>query len=292
MRPTWPEDLVSADATSISEARALLVGAEHILVATGSGMSAAAGYDYGDEAYFARVHPELHAMGARNCLQFITTELPQQVLWTFWRNYVWDIRLHPHPHPKPLDSRLREMIADRDYAVLTSNVDELLARNGFSVDAYAKPQGDYAFYQCTKPCVRRVWDVAPVVERLRDDAATHPGLSRPEVLPTCPNCGGPTFLNVRADSSFIDEHLRPGIAEANNWLSALPQDGQGVVVLEIGAGFNTPSVVRWPVEHIVRSPPESQLVRVNIAHPGVPQDLAGRSASVSDAETLLEGAAG
>ena len=60
MRPTWPEDLVSADATSISEARALLVGAEHILVATGSGMSAAAGYDYGDEAYFAKYNYNQH----------------------------------------------------------------------------------------------------------------------------------------------------------------------------------------------------------------------------------------
>lgn len=292
MRPTWPEDLVAAETTSIREARTLLAQAEHILVATGSGMSAAAGYDYGDEAYFARVHPELHAMGARNCLQFITTELPQQILWSFWRDHVWDIRLHPHPDPNPLYARLREMIGDRDHAVLTSNVDELLARNGFSGVAYAKPQGDYAFYQCTKPCVRRVWEVAPIVERLRDDAAAHPGLSRPEVLPTCPNCGGPTYLNVRADSSFIDDHLQPGIAQVNNWLSALPQDGQGVVVLEIGAGYNTPSVVRWPVEHIVRSLPRSRLLRVNVAHPGVPQDLAGRSASVSDVEALLEGAAG
>jgi len=106
------------------------------------------------------------------------------------------------------------------------------------------------------------------------------------VIPHCPHCGGSVFMNVRLDSSFIDEPYDEQRERSNHWL--LEAQHQRLLVIEIGAGFNTPSVVRWPMEDIVSTIPQAQFVRINLTHPELPSEIADKSIALAvDVGTAL-----
>jgi NAD-dependent SIR2 family protein deacetylase len=87
-----------------------------------------------------------------------------------------------------------------------------------------------------------------------------------DAVPTCPNCGGDVFLNVRLDAGFVERPYQPQRERMSQWLT---QATGRLLVLEFGAGFNTPGVVRWPLERLVRQR-GAAFVRVNPAHSQVP----------------------
>lgn len=268
-------DLVPGAGTA-DDARAWLADADKILLTAGAGLSAAAGYDYGDTARFAELFPALYAAGFRARYELIGAPLSPLMLWGFWAVHTTDIRFDPRPNP--LYAALRDLVGDTDHFALTSNVDALFARNGFDPDRVFTPQGDYGLYQCITPCTRQVWESRPVIEQVLAGYDPATGAASPETVPACPVCGGATYLNVNAGPNYIGDHFWPTGRALESWL-AEDRDSK-IVVLEIGAGFNTPSVVRWPSDQITRALPAARLVRVNPVAAGVPVDLVGRAASL------------
>ncbi|MGZ3146222.1 hypothetical protein ACVDFE_30360 [Lentzea chajnantorensis] len=244
--------------------------ADRVLVAAGAGLSAAAGYDYSDTERFAELFPVLHRTGLRARYQLIGLPLPPRLLWGYWAVHVDDIRFAPAPNP--VYTRLREVVGGKDNFVLTSNVDGLFARNGFA-DVWS-PQGDYGRYQCETPCTRETWESRPVVEAAL--AAYDPDTGETSAVPACPRCGGAVFLNVHKGPEYVPDHYEPDGTRLREWLAAAGK----LVVVEIGAGFSTPTVIRRPVESLVRGLPHARLVRINRDHAEVPGDLAGRAASI------------
>ncbi|MFC0435672.1 NAD-dependent protein deacetylase of SIR2 family [Kutzneria buriramensis] len=267
----------------IDTCRRWLDEAEHVLVAAGAGLSAAAGYDYGDAARFAELFPALHKAGLRARYQLIGLPLPQPLLWGYWSVHVDDIRFGPGANP--VYQQLREIVGGRDHFVMTSNVDGLFERNGFSRERIWTPQGDYARYQCELPCTRQTWASRPIVEAAL--ATYDPESGTVTSPPTCPNCGGRVFLNVRKGPEFIEDPYVATGRRLAKWLEDRAASG-GLVVLEIGAGLSTPTVIRRPAEAIVRGTSGARLIRVNQGHPRIPGDLSDRALSVPyDAATLL-----
>lgn len=253
----------------IDTCRRWLDEAPHILVAAGAGLSAAAGYDYADTARFAELFPAHHRLGLRARYQLIGLRLPPPLLWGYWSVHVADIRFGAAENP--LYRQLRDLIGDRDHFVMTSNVDGLFERNGFAADRIWTPQGDYGRYQCELPCTGQTWPSRPIIEAAL--AGHDPASGTVATVPTCPNCGGPVFLNVHKGPEFIDDPYVATGRRLVEWLDDVP----GLVVLEIGAGLSTPGVIRWPAEAVVRRTPGARLIRVNRDHPGIPADLAGLS---------------
>ncbi|SEQ18909.1 NAD-dependent protein deacetylase of SIR2 family [Lentzea albida] len=244
--------------------------ADQVLIAAGAGLSAAAGYDYSDAARFAELFPFLHAWGLRARYQLIGLPLPPRLLWGYWSVHVDDIRFGARPNP--VYEGLRDLVGDRDHFVVTSNVDGLFARNGFVEDRIWTPQGDYGRYQCETPCTRETWPSRPVVEAALAtyDAAT----GEVTAVPSCPRCGGAVFLNVHKGPEYVPDHYVPAGRRMRDWVR------DGVLVLEIGAGYSTPGVIRSPVESLVRTLPSARLVRINRDHADVPADLGERAMSV------------
>ncbi len=237
-----------------SEADALLIGA-------GAGLSAAAGIDYSDPEDFARVFPVLARRGFRARHQLIGYQRWSQAEhWAYWATHVNDIRFGPRPHP--VYARLRELCAGKDSFVLTSNVDAMFERNGFDTQRIFTPQGDYATMQCRKPCRQEVWPSQPAVElALRHlDAATFK-LTAPDAIPRCPTCGGEVFMNVRIDRAFIEVPYRAQAERLNAWLSQVSR--KRLLLVDIGSGFNTPTVVRWQLERLALALPHARLARIN-----------------------------
>ncbi|MGW2328376.1 NAD-dependent protein deacetylase of SIR2 family [Streptomyces sp. NPDC001700] len=264
-------------AAAVGTIRTWLSEADRVLITAGAGLSAAAGYDYGDEDRFRQLFPALYRRGLRS-RYMVGVPLPPALLWGYWAVHIDDVRFSTAPNP--LYQRLRALVDGKDQWVMTSNVDGLFARGGFAPDRIFTPQGDYGRYQCGTPCTPATWDSRPLVGQLLAayDPATG-AVTAPAALPRCPNCGGEVEINVRVGPQFVDTPYLPAGHRLQEWLGTAPADTR-LLILEFGAGFNTPGVIRRPGEHLARHFPAARLVRVNPDHPETPADLADRALPV------------
>ena len=267
--------------------RAWVEEADRVLIAAGAGLSAAAGYDYGDTERFRELFPALYRLGLRS-RYLLGVPLSQNMMWGYWAVHIDDIRYDPEPNQ--LNRGLRELVGDRDHWVMTSNVDALFARNGFEADRIFTPQGDYGRLQCAVPCSRDTWPSRPFLDAILASYDRDTGrVTDPAALPCCPRCGADVFPNVRVGPEFVDDAHLPAGRRLVQWLDDAPTDNT-LLVLEIGAGFNTPGVIRHPTEKLVRQTPRARLVRINPDHPDVPSDLGERALSGPlGADRLLDG---
>ncbi|MGW5690898.1 NAD-dependent protein deacetylase of SIR2 family [Streptomyces asiaticus] len=284
-RPTPPAALAFDLEAAAATIRSWLDDADRLLITAGAGLSAAAGYDYGDTKRFEELFPALHRLGLRS-RYLVGVPLPPALLWGYWAVHIDDIRFDPTPNP--LYRQLRTLTSGKDHWVMTSNVDALFARNGFASDRIFTPQGDYGRYQCTTPCTSTTWDTEPLVAQLLAAYDPHTGaITVPAALPRCPHCGGDVEINLRIGPEFVDAPYLPAGRHLQDWLTSADV-GTRLLILEFGAGFNTPGVIRHPGEYLTRAFPHACLVRVNPTHPKVPTDLSDRALAVpADASQLL-----
>ena len=254
---------------------------DRVLIGAGAGLSVAAGIDYGDPVSFERLFPAMVRRGFRARYQLIGySGLSPAAHWGYWATHVHDVRFTARR--APVYEGLRELLKDKDSFVLTSNVDAMFARHGFDEFRISTPQGDYAAMQCMtqgRPaCRNTVWPSQPIIERLLANVdATTQEVTDPNVLPRCPHCDGAVFLNVRLTDTFVETPYVEQHQRFKSWIRAGAD--APLLVIEIGAGFNTPSVIRWPLEGIVHHGARAHFVRINLEHPDVPRAIASRSLS-------------
>lgn len=165
------------------------------------------------------------------------------------------------------------------YSILTSNADQLFLQSDFHPSSISNPQGSYSHFQCLTPCSpTSYFPSLPWAERaaphLTPQTMRLPRSLASSLIPRCPNCDGEVFLNVRGGEWFLPTpqagQSAAYAARLDSQLASARSMGRKVVLLELGAGFNTPSVVRFPSERICREMKgEVRLVRVNLGHPEV-----------------------
>jgi NAD-dependent SIR2 family protein deacetylase len=261
----------------------LLADADHLLIGAGAGLSADAGLDYTDTKLFAELFPGLAKQGYKHFYDmFVLIGSPdwsEAEKWGYLANQVHYVRFRPNRHPTY--TRLLDLVKAKDYFVITTNADDMFSRNGFDPARIYTPQGSYSRLQCLTPCWRETWPSQPVIEKILPvvDPHTHV-ITDPDAVPSCPNCGGPVFMNVRGGNWFIDDPDEGQKARYIDWLQETLE--ARLLILEFGVGFNTPGVVRWPMEQITYSHPDATLVRVNSQRPQVPEEIAERSISLEN----------
>jgi NAD-dependent SIR2 family protein deacetylase len=259
--------------------RAWIDEADRVLIGAGAGLSADAGVDYTDEVAFARTFPALVKRGLKAPYQLIGySGLPPEAFWGYWLKHVDEVRFGDGR--RQVYELLFNLVRDKDWFVLTSNVDALFTRNGFDAGRVCSIQGDFAFLQCYTPCSDELWPSAPVLARLlpQINSATQ-ALRDLARVPTCPNCGGPMFFNVRGGHWFVETPWRRQFDVLREWLPSA--SNERLLVLDIGSGFNTPSVVRWPMERTARAIPTARFVRINRNDPELQVDLGVRALTVA-----------
>ena len=175
---------------------------------------------------------------------------------------------------------------------MTSNVDAFFTRHGFDATRVWTPQGDFAHLHCTarrRPaCADMVWDSLPVIQALLKhlDPSTQE-VTDAAVVPRCPACGGSVFFNVREDATFVEAPYADGGQRCVDWIRSAAD--RPLLILEIGAGFNTPGVVRWPLERLAVRHPLARFVRINREYPAIPPELGDRGIGVGgDAGDTLQ----
>lgn len=237
----------------------LFRNADALLIGAGAGLTSAAGLDYAGEDFRIKFKDYIDKYGFSDLYSSGFYDFPTvEERWTYWARHVEFSRYAPPA--LPLYQKLWELAKDKNYFVITTNVDGQFYKAGFNPDRIFAVQGDYAEMQCARACHPGVYSNEAAVKNI---LAHRRGMTTdPEYLPRCPVCGGPAAMHLRVDEFFVeDDKWRKMAANYENFLRKY---GSGrIFLLELGAGFNTPSIIRHPFEEIVRLNPEACLMRVN-----------------------------
>ena len=251
--------------------------ADAVLVGAGAGLSTAAGFTYSGprfERHFADFR-ERYGFTDMYAGGFYPYATPEE-RWAFWSRYVMVNRYDLGPNP--LYVRLRKLLEGRDYFVLTTNVDHQFQLAGFDKQRLFYTQGDYGLFQCSKPCCAETFDneaaIRAMCEQQRD-------LRIPsQLVPRCPHCGAEMSMNLRADDTFVqDEGWYAAAARYRDFERR--HQGMRMLYLELGVGFNTPVIIKYPFWRETLRNPQATYACVNLGEAMAPREIEGQSICIN-----------
>ncbi len=226
----------------IIELKGLIDSASVVVVGAGAGLSAAAGLEYGGQR-FLRLFPEyMEKYGLQDMYSaaFYGHKTPEE-FWGYFSKHIYYNR-----YKQELNStynNLLKLLVGKNYFVITTNVDHIFQKTGFEKQRLLYTQGDYGLFQCSVPCKNETYDNEEIVlEMLKKQQ----DLKIPtELVPHCPHCGAQMTTNLRKDSKFVeDSGWHKAFGRYENFISKHSYDK--VLFLELGVGFNTPSIIKYP----------------------------------------------
>lgn len=216
--------------------------ADAILIGAGAGMSTAAGLTYSGVRfmkYFSDFH-EKYGITDIYSGGFYPFECPEEY-WAWWSRHIYYNRYGVEVGKAYLD--LLEIIKNKNYFVITTNVDHQFQRAGFDKSRLFYTQGDYGLWQCSVPCHKATYDNRETVEKMIAEQKNM--RISAELLPYCPKCGKPMTMNLRSDNTFVeDEGWHAAAKRYENFVNT-HKDGR-ILLIELGVGGNTPVIIKYP----------------------------------------------
>ena len=271
----------------ISEADAVVIGA-------GSGLSTSAGFVYSGgrfKQYFSDFEEkyDFHDMYSGGFYSYDTLE----EYWAYWSRYIYINRYMDAP--KPVYDRLLELVKDKDYFVITTNVDHCFQKARFDKKRLFYTQGDYGLFQCSNPCCQETYDNEEAVRKMvlaqgyeiaadgslivsqkKKLLSTIPS----ELIPVCSHCGRPLTMNLRSDDTFVeDEGWHRAAERYENFLRT--RNNMKILFLELGVGYNTPGIIKYPFWQMTARNPEAMYVCLNYDEAFAPDEIRKRSVCIS-----------
>ncbi len=271
----------SAELERLKEA---LDRADSVLIGAGAGLSTSAGFTYSGERFEKYFGDFAAKYGFRD--MYSGGFYPYKTLeehWAYWSRYVY-INRYMAP-PKPVYDQLYQLIKDRDYFVLTTNVDHCFQRAGFDKMRLFYTQGDYGLFQCSRPCHLGTYDNKETIRRMVEEQGD---MKTPtELIPYCPKCGAPMAMNLRADDTFVEDEGWLKAAERYSSFVKSHRAGR-VLFLELGVGYNTPGIVKYPFWQMTAENQEAVYVCVNAGQALCPSKIVKQSVCLEgDIGTVL-----
>lgn len=177
-----------------------------------------------------------------------------------------------------LHKKLIDALEDKRSFLLTTNTDDQFLRAGYPADRIFATQGSYDFIQCQKGCHQKLYDAVKIFRQM--DQARKDCKVPSYMVPKCPVCGGPMTMNLRCDQYFVqDEKWYEAEARFSDFLSECMD--KKTVLLELGVGFNTPTIIRFPFEKLMREHENIRLIRLNLNEAVVPESLGNRAVGIN-----------
>ena len=270
---------------SISRAFEIIKSAKTILIGAGAGLSTAAGYTYSGER-FRKHFADFEAKYGFDDMYsggFYPYETEEE-FWAFWSRNIYYNRYDQPASEVHLN--LLHLVEDKDYFVITTNVDHVFQNNGFDKLKLFYTQGDYGLLQCATPCHNKTYDNEEIVRKM---LAQQKDMRIPsELIPKCPRCGGKMTTNLRADDRFVeDSDWHQAAYRYKKFLSRHLNDE--IVFLELGVGGNTPGIIKYPFWRMTAENPKSTYICVNQGQAFAPEEIAAQSIVInSDIKAFLE----
>lgn len=268
----------------IERLRAALDSADAVVVGAGAGLSTSAGFVYTGERFEKYFSDFAAKYGFRDMYSggFYPYSTPEEH-WAYWSRYIFVNRYMDAP--KPVYDELLTLVKDKDYFVITTNVDHCFQKAGFDKQRLFYTQGDYGLFQCSVPCDIDTYDNEETIRRM---VAEQRDMRVPtELIPKCPKCGKPLTMNLRADDKFVeDEGWLRAAARYEDFLKA-KKDG-AVLFLELGVGYNTPGIIKYPFWRMTAQNPCATYACINFGEAVCPVDIERQSVCIdSDIERVL-----
>ena len=247
--------------------------ADAIVIGAGSGLSTSAGLTYSGkrfEQYFADFIAKYHIKDMYSGGFYPFESLEEY--WAWWSRHIYYNRYVEAP--KPIYRELLTLVKDKDYFVLTTNVDHQFQKAGFDKHRLFYTQGDYGLWQCMEPCHSKTYDNEEAVSRM---VAEQNNMRVPtELVPHCPICGKPMTMNLRADNTFVEDEGWHQAAE--RYSQFIQRHNQlHVLFLELGVGANTPGIIKYPFWKMVYQNPKAVYACVNYKESFAPSEIRKRS---------------
>ncbi len=266
-----------------------LAGADAVIIGAGAGLSTSAGFVYQGERFETYFSDFGEQYGFRDMYSGgFYPYASKEEFWAYWSRYIWVNRYMNAP--KPVYQELFDLIRNQDYFVITTNVDHCFQKAGFDKKRLFYTQGDYGLLQCSTPCHDKTYENeerirAMVLSQGFEIGADHelvippgvtPRMSVPrELLPVCPVCGEPMTMNLRSDNCFVEDegwHLA-----AERYENFLRTRGGKVLFLELGVGYNTPVIIKYPFWKMTAGNPDAVYVCINAGEADCPEQIRPRS---------------
>ena len=248
---------------------AVLDHADTVVIGAGAGLSTSAGFVYSGER-FEKYFPDFAAKyGIRDMYSggFYPFATPEEH-WAYWSRYIYINRYMDAP--KPVYETLLKLVADKDYFVITTNVDHCFQKAGFDKKRLFYTQGDYGLFQCSEPCCQETFENETLI---REMVARQENMKIPtELLPVCPHCGKPMTMNLRSDNKFVeDEGWHRAAERYENFLRT--RAGGKNLFLELGVGYNTPVIIKYPFWQMTAQSPDVTYACINQGQAVCPREI-------------------
>ena len=266
------EDQIDRAAKNIRNTDCVIIGA-------GAGASTAAGIQYGGKRFTDNFAEFIKKYG-----EYYMTDMyaagfypypSEEAKWGYWSKHALMNRFDPPA--LPLYTELYDIVKNKEYFVLTTNVDHQFYKAGFDEKRIFATQGDYGKIQCQKACHSKTYDAKDLFRKM--DKARRDCLIPSELVPKCPVCGGNMAMNLRCDNYFVEDEAWHEAAD--RYAGFLEQNkDKKVVLLELGVGFNTPIIIRFPFEKMVRENSSYSLIRMNMDEAVVPESFGKRAIGI------------
>lgn len=257
----------------LSRLKDKIAAADAIVIGAGAGLSASAGFDYSGERfekYFADFHKKygITDMYSGGFYPFETLN----EYWAWWSRHIL-VNRYNAPVGKPY-SDLLKAVSDKDYFVLTTNVDHRFQLAGFDKKRLFYTQGDYGLWQCSEPCCNETFDNENAVRAMVKEQRN---MKIPdELIPRCPHCGKPMAMNLRCDDSFVQDEGWYTAAERYEEFIRRHKNLH-ILFLELGVGFNTPGIIKYPFMQMTAENPKAIYACINMNGAYAPDKIADRA---------------
>ena len=247
--------------------------ADSIVIGAGAGLSTAAGFTYSGERFEKYFSDFIQKYGFSDMYsgRFFPFESPEEH-WTYWSRYIYINRYMDVDNGTY--KTLLSLVKDKDYFVLTTNVDHQFQKAGFDKHRLFYTQGDYGLFQCLEPCCQKTFDNEEFIRRMYNEQKN---MRVPfELIPKCPECGKPMTMNLRADDKFVqDEGWYKARERYADFLRR--HEGMHMLFLELGVGFNTPVIIKYPFWQITAKNPNAVYACINFNEAFCPEELEKKS---------------
>ena len=246
----------------IEQLHLLIADADYVLIGAGAGLSAAAGLDYAGEGFRHEFREWAGRYGITDL--YSASFYPfktEEELWAQWAKHIWFARYRPGA--LPLYRQLFDVVKEKRYFVITTNVDGQFEKAGFDTSRIFATQGDYAYFQPASGSPKELYhnqdwvnQVLPLIKDCRIPT---------ELIPHTPD-GQPVSMNLRCDDTFVeDKHWHQQDRRYQEFVTQA--NTKRLLLLELGVGFNTPVIIRFPFERMAAQFPQATLVRINRDYP-------------------------
>ena len=253
----------------IERLKAVLQDCDAVVIGAGSGLSTAAGFTYTGERFEKYFSDFAAKYGIRDMYSggFYPFATPEEH-WAYWSRYIWVNRYMDAP--KPVYKDLLALVRDKDYFVITTNVDHCFQKAGFDKKRLFYTQGDYGLFQCSEPCCQETFDNEAVIREMME---RQKDMKIPtELLPVCPHCGKPLTMNLRSDNKFVeDEGWHRAAERYENFLRI--RAGGRILFLELGVGYNTPVIIKYPFWQMTAKNPKAVYACINQGQAMCPREI-------------------